>query len=625
MALLEPLPAAAEANADTGPRDERPALADDVDPVGVLPGSGFDSTQFLVRRGAQFVQVTELLFRTVEAIDGRRTYAEIASRLTEITDWAVTAEIARVLVEEKLAPLGLVTTRGAASAAGDPVAAVPAKAEDRSILSVQAPVTILGARGIERVASVTHRLFAPALAVPLLALVLGAHIWLYLAHGVVNGLLAVLYAPGLLLVVFGLIVVAGVVHEFGHASGLRRGGARAASMGVGLYLVYPAFFTDVTQSYGMPRADRLRTDLGGIYFHLLFALALIGLYVVTGFEPLLLAVVLIDLEAVRQLLPFGRLDGYWVLADLTGIPDPISQIAPFLRRAVSNDRLPGSRLPPLRPWVGRIFVAYIALAVPVLAVFVVFLLSRVPDLVGLAWDALRLQAAQLATAAAASDAAIVGVAALQSALLCLELLATVFIVGKLGIAAMRGIAALGRRGSSGRVAAFALAAVLAGGLAFLWGPYVSRLTANAGPGVAYFDVGSRNHVEGPVRYAQNPPVGGDHSAVWQNCGFYREPVPVEQAVHSMEHGAVWITYRPDLPAETIAELQRFTVGRSHVLVSPRPGDPAPVVASAWGRQLLLDRVDDPRLEQFIRAFRLASSAPERGGPCEGGAGVPAGA
>lgn len=624
-AVASPVSGANQASTGEPSAADRPTLADGVDLVGILPGSGFDSTQFLVRRGPQFVQVTELLFRTLEALDGRRTYDEIAAHLTETTAWSVTSEQARILVVEKLVPLGLVATvtpvTGAASPAAEPTEDVKV---ERSILSVQTPRALLGEGAIDRVASVSQHLFAPILAVPLVALVLGAHAWLYLEHGVINGILEVLYAPGLLLAVFALIVLAGIVHEFGHASGLRHGGGRARSMGLGLYLVYPAFFTDVSQNYEMPRAARLRTDLGGIYFHLLFALALIAIYQVTGFEILLFAVLLIDIDAIRQLIPFGRLDGYWILADLTGIPDPLSQIPPFLRRAVSQERLAGSRLPQLRPWVARTFVAYIALALPVIGIFILFLLSRLPQLVGLVWDALRLQVAQLTTAAMTSETAIVILAVLQIALLGLELAATAFILGKLGVQAAKGIAALGQRGGRARVAAVGLAAILIGGLTFLWGPHFAGLSASADEGVAYYDVASRNHVDGSVRYERHPPVGGDHASVWQNCGFYGGVVPPERAVHSMEHGAVWITFRPDVPAEQVAELRSLAAGRSHVLVSAMPDDPAPIVASAWGRQLMLDRVDDPRLEHFIRAFRLGSQAPERGGPCEGGAGIPEG-
>lgn len=126
------------------------------------------------------------------------------------------------------------------------------------------------------------------------------------------------------------------------------------------------------------------------------------------------------------------------------------------------------------------------------------------------------------------------------------------------------------------------------------------------------------HTTGPVTYAENPPVGGQHNPVWQNCGFYASPVANENAVHSLEHGTVWITYKPDLPQDQIDTLQALAEGQTYILVSPVANLPTPVVASAWGRQLLLDAADDPRLEQFIRQFRLGPNAPEPGAPCTGG-------
>jgi len=128
---------------------------------------------------------------------------------------------------------------------------------------------------------------------------------------------------------------------------------------------------------------------------------------------------------------------------------------------------------------------------------------------------------------------------------------------------------------------------------------------------------SRDHVEGPIAYPPTPPVGGPHSRVWQNCGFYTEPIGNEQGVHSMEHGAVWITYRPDLPADQVDVLRQLT-DQSYVLVSPYPNLPAPVVATAWGQQLLLDSATDPRLDQFVEYFREGPQTPEPGAPCNGG-------
>jgi Protein of unknown function (DUF3105) len=125
-----------------------------------------------------------------------------------------------------------------------------------------------------------------------------------------------------------------------------------------------------------------------------------------------------------------------------------------------------------------------------------------------------------------------------------------------------------------------------------------------------------------VDYAQTPPVGGEHNPVWQNCGFYDEPVANENAVHSLEHGAVWITYSPDLPQDQVDVLRDLAHSQTYVLVSPYPDLPSNVVASAWGKQLSLQSADDPDLERFVRAYRQGPQTPEPGAVCTGGIGQP---
>ncbi len=133
---------------------------------------------------------------------------------------------------------------------------------------------------------------------------------------------------------------------------------------------------------------------------------------------------------------------------------------------------------------------------------------------------------------------------------------------------------------------------------------------------------ARDHTEKPVTYPQAPPVGGAHSAVWQNCGWYETTVKNENAVHSMEHAAAWITYSPDLTSGQKAKLKSELAGRTYVVASQYPGLPAPVVASAWGAQVQLTGVDDPRLSQFLTAYANSPKAPEPGGECTGGTGTP---
>ena len=173
-----------------------------------------------------------------------------------------------------------------------------------------------------------------------------------------------------------------------------------------------------------------------------------------------------------------------------------------------------------------------------------------------------------------------------------------------------------------RLAGGVIVVAVFGLVAAAWLPAITSTDDRALAGVESFEALERDHVEEPVTYAQVPPVGGNHAPIWQNCGFYDTSIADENGVHSMEHGAVWITYQPDLPSDAVGTLRGTTVNQTHVLVSPYPDLPAPVVASAWGRQLQLDSADDPRLDQFIRAFQGGPQAPEQGEPCTGGIGEP---
>jgi hypothetical protein len=141
-------------------------------------------------------------------------------------------------------------------------------------------------------------------------------------------------------------------------------------------------------------------------------------------------------------------------------------------------------------------------------------------------------------------------------------------------------------------------------------------------GLQIFPNPDRGHTTEPVTYAQNPPVGGPHHPSWQNCGVYTQPVPNENAVHSLEHGVVWITYQPDLAAEDLQRLQELTRQSGYRLLSPYPSLPSPIVLSAWGYQLQVEQSDDPRIEDFIRAFEQNPRGPEPGAPCTGGVGIP---
>ena len=138
-------------------------------------------------------------------------------------------------------------------------------------------------------------------------------------------------------------------------------------------------------------------------------------------------------------------------------------------------------------------------------------------------------------------------------------------------------------------------------------------------GVQAVRVADNTHTEAPVDYQLRPPAGGAHDPVWWNCGFYDEPVPDEHAVHSLEHGAVWLAYDPALGAQDLDRLRALAPPDGKVLASPYPDLPAgaAVVATAWARQLTVDDAADERLAAFVAQYMSGSQSPEANAPCSG--------
>ncbi|MGL5931032.1 MAG: DUF3105 domain-containing protein [Dermatophilaceae bacterium] len=163
-------------------------------------------------------------------------------------------------------------------------------------------------------------------------------------------------------------------------------------------------------------------------------------------------------------------------------------------------------------------------------------------------------------------------------------------------------------------AAVTVVVLIAGAVAFaVWRDIASTPSLAA---VRTYEV-ARDHTTEPVTYEQTPPVGGPHNPVWLNCGEYDSPVENTLAVHSLEHGAVWVTYRPGT-SEADLETLRDALPDTYTLLSPYEGLTAPVVVSAWGKQLELTGADDPRLPEFITTYRQGPQTPEPGAACTGG-------
>ena len=163
-----------------------------------------------------------------------------------------------------------------------------------------------------------------------------------------------------------------------------------------------------------------------------------------------------------------------------------------------------------------------------------------------------------------------------------------------------------------RIGIGAVAVLLIAGIGYV--VFASIQRSRVPEGTREFTV-EAGHTTETVAYDPVPPVGGDHDPTPQTCGFYSTPIRSENAVHSLEHGAVWITYQPDLPQEQVDRLRTSAEDEVKVLVSPYDDLPAPVVVSSWERQLLLDSAEDERLGQFIQRFR--NNAPEPRASCAG--------
>ncbi|MFB7496735.1 DUF3105 domain-containing protein [Streptomyces sp. NPDC056161] len=131
---------------------------------------------------------------------------------------------------------------------------------------------------------------------------------------------------------------------------------------------------------------------------------------------------------------------------------------------------------------------------------------------------------------------------------------------------------------------------------------------------------SRNHVQSKVDYPENPPVGGDHAPVWMTCNgnVYAKAVPNENAVHSLEHGAVWVTYNDKAAQADIETLAGKVAKTPYTLMSPDKTESGTITLTAWGHQLRVGTASDPRVDQFLTKYVQGAQTPEPGAACTNG-------
>jgi putative peptide zinc metalloprotease protein len=432
------------------------ALASGAELLGELQGSGYADGTSLVRRGdGQMVQLGPLQYSVLEAADGHRGNSEIAR--------AVSAKLGRRLDERhvqriaaKLAAQGLL--------AGSEATAPPRR---NPLLALRWKVLVTNPRVTTWLTAPFTLLFRPWLMWPIVGAFFAVCWFVLFEKGLAAPGADAFRRPGLLLLVFAIGVVSAGFHELGHAAACRYSGATPGGMGVGVYLVWPAFYTDVTDAYRLDRRSRLRVDLAGLYFNAVIAVALAGVWAATKIDALLLGVAIQLILMVKQLSPVIRADGYHILADATGVPDLFAHIGPTLRRLV-----PGTKRSPstLSGKARALVTIWVLVVVPVLLSLMTAAVLLLPRLAASAWESGHRIVDGFPHAAGHGDVWAIGAGLLQLFALALPVLGSVLIAQRV----MRASAAKARTWSAGHPARRAIALLAAGavvaGVAWAWWP-----------------------------------------------------------------------------------------------------------------------------------------------------------
>ncbi|MDQ1726619.1 MAG: putative peptide zinc metalloprotease protein, partial [Frankiaceae bacterium] len=443
------------------PAAAAPRLADGVELIGLFEDSGFKEAPYIARRAdGQIVQMPAMLFGLAEEVDGERSTEQVAEAFSHRIKRGVTPDMVAELIDKQLRPLGIV-------AAADGQEQELKKVDP--LLALKFRTAVIPDTLVRRITTLFKPLFLPPVMVAAVTGFVAVDAWLFLVHGISQSLRHTLYNPALMLVLLGGVVIATAFHEVGHATAVRYGGAKPGVMGMGIYIVWPAFYTDITDAYRLGKWGRLRTDIGGMYFNMIFALATAAAYALTSFEPVLLLIVVQTFAIIQQSLPFLRLDGYYIISDLTGVPDILSRIKPVLLSLVPGGA-PDDRVGELKPWVRAVVTAYIALLVPALALMFTLMVINAPRLFATGWDSFWTHYDVVGPAFDRSQTLRGVRALLQMVVLALPAIGFAYtmvrIAGRSGTGAWRWSAGSGAR----RALVLTAAAALTGAIAWLWLP-----------------------------------------------------------------------------------------------------------------------------------------------------------
>src|SRR3954471_304131 len=435
--------------------------AEGLELLGEVPGSGYRQAPALARRGdGQVITLTPLLHQTVAAIDGRRDLTDVAATVSGTSGRLVRPEDVGQLVDATLRPLGLL--RLADGSQPDLRRADP-------LLALRMRKVVTDPAITRRITTPFAVLFSPFLVVTGVLAFLAVSGWVLFREGLAAATAQAFQFPSLFLVVVVVTVLSAGFHEFGHAAAAQRGGATPGAMGFGFYLFWPAFYTDVTDSYRLGRGGRLRTDLGGLYFNAIVVLLAFGVWWLTGWHALLLIVATQVLQMIRQLAPMLRFDGYHVLADVTGVPDLYQRIGPILKGL-----LPGRWKQPeataLKTWARVVVTLWVLAVVPLMLVSMLLVVLSLPRLVATAWVSVGVQSAELSRDFADGDVLGVLARALAVVVLVVPLLGIGYVLVRLARRIVAGTVQRTEGRPVRRGLAALLAAALVAGLAWAWGP-----------------------------------------------------------------------------------------------------------------------------------------------------------
>ncbi|HKU04169.1 MAG TPA: hypothetical protein VJQ80_15290 [Arthrobacter sp.] len=438
-----------------------PALADGVQLLGPAEGSGYREPPSLVRRAdGQTLQLTRLLYLVLEGANGTRDLEAIAKHASEGSGRLVSADNVRTLMDSQLLPMGLLRLADGSQ---------PEVKKSNPLLGLRFRYIVSDPERTRRITAPFAVLFHPLVVVAVTAAFLAACWWVLMVKGLGSATHEAFEQPAILLLILAVTILSAGFHEFGHAAATRKGGATPGAMGAGLYLLWPAFFTDVTDSYRLGRGGRIRTDLGGLYFNAIVAVAIMGLWWATGFDALLLVVVTQILQMVRQLIPLVKYDGYHILADATGVPDLFQRIKPTLLGILPwRWGNPESRV--LKPWARAVVSVWVLVTVPVLLFSMVMMVLSLPRLLATGWASVGKQQEALAASLSAGDVLGVAVRALAILVVAVPVLGVLYIVVRLLRQLVTGLWQKTRGKLAQRIVAMGAVGVLLAGLAWAWWP-----------------------------------------------------------------------------------------------------------------------------------------------------------